>query len=315
MNKTLKRVLAGALALAMTGSMAACGSSAPAEKPAETPAAPSTPATPSTPAAPTTDANPYAELVAALGDDKVIRLATPGNYAPFTIYDEANKTWDGFEIELWQIIAEKVGMELELVQLDNPATFAELDLGRVDTVAKQISITPARQEKYDFTQPFFFSPYCLTVREDNDEIKTWADMEGKTMGLIEGSAMNEFIAMRDPDNKVKKNIYEGHAHLQEVNMGRVDAIAWAYLVLPYTMEKSPELKLKSVDIENPIYTEVNAYPFARTERGATMLELIDTVLGDMIADGSYGELCTEWFGLDVMETQPAKDYFAANPKN
>ena len=264
--------------------------------------------------APAGEAGDYAALVEKLGDDKTIRLATPGNYAPFTIYDEATKEWSGFEIQLWQIMAEKAGLELELVQLDNPATFAELDLGRVDTVAKQISITPARQEKYDFTRPFFFSPYCLTVREDNDEIKTWADMEGKTMGLIEGSAMNEFVAMRDPDNKVKKNIYEGHAHLQEVNLGRVDAIAWAYLVLPYTMEKTPELKLKSVDIENPIYTEVNAYPFARTDRGAAMRELIDTILGDMMEDGSYSELCTEWFGLDVMETQPAIDYFKENPK-
>lgn len=319
MNKTLKRILAGALALVMTGSMAACGNSAPAEnKPAETPAAPSTPApsTPSTPAAPTTDANPYAELVEALGDDKVIRLATPGNYAPFTIYDEASKTWDGFEIKLWQVMAEKAGVELELVQLDNPATFAELDLGRVDTVAKQISITPARQEKYDFTRPFFFSPYCLTVPADNEDIKTWADMEGKSIALAEGSAMNEFVAMRDPDNKVQKNVYESSGViLQQVMMGRADAAPWAYLVLPYTMKQKPGLNLKSVDIENPIYTEVNAYPFARTERGAAMLKLIDTILGDMIADGSYGELCTEWFGLDVMETQPAKDYFAANPKN
>ena len=306
-----KRAIALLTALAMSLSLfTGCGQkeeAAPATE-AATEAAKETEAAKAdeTPAA---EAGDYAALVEKLGDDKTIRLATPGNYAPFTIYDEATKEWSGFEIALWQIMAEKAGLELELVQLDNPATFAELDLGRVDTVAKQISITPARQEKYDFTQPFFFSPYCLTVREDNDEIKTWADMEGKTMGLIEGSAMNEFIAMRDPDNKVKKNIYEGHAHLQEVNLGRVDAIAWAYLVLPYTMEKTPELKLKSVDIENPIYTEVNAYPFARTDRGAVMLELIDTILGDMIEDGSYGKLCTEWFGLDVMETQPAIDYF------
>ena len=264
----------------------------------------------------TENTDKYSALVEKLGDDKTIRLATPGNYAPFTIYDEASKTWDGFEIKLWQIMAEKVGMELELVQLDNPATFAELDLGRVDTVAKQISITPARQEKYDFTQPFFFSPYCLTVPADNEDIKTWADMEGKSIALAEGSAMNEFVAMRDPDNKVQKNVYESSGViLQQVMMGRADAAPWAYLVLPYTMKQKPDLNLKSVDIENPIYTEVNAYPFARTDRGAVMLELIDTVLGEMIADGSYGELCTEWFGLDVMETQPAKDYFAANPKN
>ena len=96
-------------------------------------------------------------------DDRDIRIATPGNHAPFTMYDEAKQEWSGFEIELWHTIGEKSGYKIEFVRLDNPATFAELDLGRVDTVAKQISITPVRQQKYDFTRPFFFSPYCLTV--------------------------------------------------------------------------------------------------------------------------------------------------------
>ena len=289
----------------------------------EAPATTAAPATEATTAAKeeattaaTEAANPYADLVAKLGDDKTIRLATPGTYTPFTIYDQATKEWDGFEIELWRIMAEKTGLELELVQLDNPATFAELDLNRVDTVAKQISITPARQEKYDFTRPFFFSPYCITVHADNTEITQWSDLEGKTIALAEGSAMNEFIAQRDPDNKIKKNIYESSGIiLEEVNLGRVDACPYAFLVLPYYLESHPTFDLKSVATDDPIYTEVNAYPFARTDRGAILLELIDTILGDMIADGSYGELCEKWFGMDVMESQPAKDYFAANPKN
>ena len=74
------------------------------------------------------------------------------------------------------------------------------------------------------------------------------------------------------------------------------------------------MKLKSVDVENPIYTEVNAYPFARTDRGETLRNLTDKALSEMMEDGSYAELCKKWFKIDVMETQPAKDYFAQNPK-
>ena len=47
--------------------------------------------------------------------------------------------------------------------------------------------------------------------------------------------------------------------------------------------------MKSVDIDNPIYTEVNAYPFARTDRGSALRDLIDETLGEMIEDGSYTE--------------------------
>ncbi len=241
--------------------------------------------------------------------ERVIRVATPGNYAPFTIFDEATQEWSGFEIEFWHIVGEKSGYDIQFVRLDNPATFAELDLGRVDTVAKQISITPARQQKYDFTQPFFFSPYCLTVRESNEDVKSWKDMEGKSIGLAEGSAMNEFIAALDPENKVKKSTYEsGGILLQEVAAGRVDAVPFAYLILPWRLKKNPELKLKSVDAENPIYVEVNAYPFARTDRGRALLKLTDDVLTQMIEDGSYAKLCEKWFGMNVMDSKYAKEY-------
>ena len=241
--------------------------------------------------------------------DRIIRVSTSGIYPPFTIYDERTKEWSGFDIELWRAIGERSGYDIQFVRFVILASFAELDLGRVDTVAEQVSITPARQKKYNFTQPYFFSPYCLTVAADNEEIKSWKDMEGKTIALSEGSAMNEFVAALDRENKVRKSIYEsGSIPLQEVSLGRVDAYPYAYLVLPYALKKNPKLKLKSVDIENPIYVEVNAYPFARTDRGRELLELTDRILTQMIEDGSYAGLCEKWFGLDVMETKPAKEY-------
>ena len=242
-------------------------------------------------------------------EKRVIRVATPGNYAPFTMYDEATQEWSGFEIELWHTIGEKSGCGIQFVRLDNPATFAELDLGRVDTVAKQISITPVRQKKYDFTQPFFFTPYCLTVAESNEDVKSWKDMEGKTIGMPEGGACVEFIAALDPENKVKKSLYEfGGGLLQEVAMGRVTACPYPYLTLPYVLKKNPDLKLKSVDIDNPIFVETNAYPFARTDRGRELLKLTDGILTRMIEDGSYAKLCEKWFGMNVMDSKYAKEY-------
>ena len=253
--------------------------------------------------------------VAFAAEEKVIRVATPGTYAPFTMYDAATDEWSGFEIELWRAIGKRFNYDVEFLRFDIPATFAEVDLGRADTVAKQVSITPARQQKYDFSRPFFFSPYFLTVAETNEEIKSWKDMAGKTIALAEGSAMNEFVAALDPENKVKKFVYESDKNMfSEVSVGRVDACPSAFIELPNEMKRNPALKLKFVDLDNPIYTEVNAYPFARTERGRAILKMTNKALSQMIADGSYSELCKKWFGVDVMQTQSAKDYQAAHSK-
>ena len=240
---------------------------------------------------------------------QVIRVASHGAYPPFTIYDGATKEWSGFEIDMWRAIGEKAGYEIHFVQLDIAASFAEMDIDRVDAVAQSISITPIRQQKYDFTQPYFFSPYCLVVAESNNEVKSWKDMEGKTLGLREGHAMNEFIAALDPENKVKKSIYEiGNLALQDVSMGRITAFPYAYFVLPHVLKQDPKLKLKAVDVENPLYVEVNAYPFLRTEKGKKLLELTDGILTRMIEDGSYAKICEKWFGMNVMDSKYAKEY-------
>lgn len=243
--------------------------------------------------------------------DKVIKVATSGDYLGFTVYDETTKEWSGFEIDMWNEIADRIGYEVEFVQEDVASAFGDLEIGKVDTVAKQISITPAREEKYDFTQPYFFSPYSLMVKGDNEDIKTWSDMEGKTIGLADGSAMNEFIAQLDPDSKVNKTTYESFASIpQEVVLGRVDAMPYAYLLIPYLLEEHPDWDLKAVDTEHPIYTEVNGYPFARTDRGQELLKLVDEALTEIIADGTHKELSEKWFNYDVMQTEMAKEYQA-----
>ncbi len=243
--------------------------------------------------------------------DKVIRVATSGDYLGFTVYDEETKEWFGFEIDMWNEIGKRIGYEVEFVQEDVATAFGDLEIGKVDTVAKQISITPAREEKYDFTQPYFFSPYSLMVRGDNTDINTWADMEGKTIGLADGSAMNEYVAALDPDDKVNKTTYESFASIpQEVVLGRVDAMPYAYLLIPYLLESNPDWDLKAVDTENPIYVEVNGYPFARTDRGAELLKLVDEALTEIIEDGTHKQLSEKWFDYDVMETEFAKEYKA-----
>ena len=291
----MKKLFALILAAAMLFSLTAC----------------STAETETTAAADTTSA---ADTTAAENEDtgdKVIKVATSGDYLGFTVYDETTKEWSGFEIDMWNEIASRIGYEVEFVQEDVATAFGDLEIGKVDTVAKQISITPARQEKYDFTQPYFFSPYSLMVRGDNTEITTWADMEGKTIGLADGSAMNEYVAALDPDNKVNKTTYESFASIpQEVVLGRVDAMPYAYLLIPYLLESNPEWDLKAVDTENPIYVEVNGYPFARTDRGAELLELVDNALTEIIEDGTHQELSEKWFDYDVMETEFAKEYKA-----
>ena len=120
------------------------------------------------------------------------------------------------------------------------------------------------------------------MAESNNEVKSWKDMEGKSIALPQGGSEIEFITALDPENKVKKSIYES-GMLHEVSLGRITACTYPALTLPYRLKQSPGLKLKSVDVENPVFVEVNAYPFARTDRGRELLKLTDGILTQMLS--------------------------------
>jgi putative amino-acid transport system substrate-binding protein len=85
--------------------------------------------------APTTEqSQPAAETeVDAIGE-KVLRIATPGNYRPFTIFDESTETWSGFEIDLWEEIGTRIGFDVEYIRIDIPGAFGEVDIGKADTL-------------------------------------------------------------------------------------------------------------------------------------------------------------------------------------
>ena len=65
-----------------------------------------------------------------------------------------------------------------LIQRDG--LFAGLDSGRYDMVVNGVEITDERAEKYDFTEPYGYIRTALIVADDNEEIKTFEDLNGKT---------------------------------------------------------------------------------------------------------------------------------------
>ena len=58
--------------------------------------------------------------------------------------------------------------------------------GKVDTVAQQISVTPAREEKYKFSEIYAYNPYKLSVRADDDSINSVEDLKGKRFACQPG---------------------------------------------------------------------------------------------------------------------------------
>lgn len=81
--------------------------------------------------------------------EQVIKIGTSGGYFPFTFMNEKDEL-TGFEIDVWNEIGKRIGYKPEFASGKFSGLFGMLDLGKIDTISNQISITQQRKEKYLF---------------------------------------------------------------------------------------------------------------------------------------------------------------------
>ena len=235
----------------------------------------------------------------------VIRVATPGTHPLFTRVN-ANGELEGYDIDVWEEIGRRLGKKIEWHQFALEGCFGALDAGKVDTATQQISITPARLEKYIFSEPYFLSPFKLYVVGTNDTITKLEDLYGKRLALVTGSATHEYIKELDPEGKVEIISLRADSTAtipSNVVNGKAEAAVTAVTVFP-DLKESSELDIKMVgDI---LFTQVNGFPFRKDEAGKKLCDEISKVVIEMREDGTLEKLAIKWFGYNPMEGLDAK---------
>src|SRR6187402_481413 len=102
------------------------------------------------------------DSLAAIKSSGILKVGTEGTYAPFTYHDGSGKLV-GFDVEVAEAIASKLGVKAEFVEGKWDGLIAGLDAKRYDTVINEVGITDARKQKYDFSDPYIASKAVLIV--------------------------------------------------------------------------------------------------------------------------------------------------------
>lgn len=232
-----------------------------------------------------------AEDLAKIKSAGVIRVGTEGTYAPFTYHDASGKLV-GFDVEIAQAVAAKLGVKAEFIEGKWDGLIAGLDANRYDAVANEVSITEARKAKYDFSSPYIASKAALIVRGDNTAIKTFADLKGKksanTLTSNFGKLAQSFGAEIVP-------VQGFNDSLELLASGRVDATINDSLSFLDYKKHQPNSKLKIAATEKD--ADFSGIIF---RKGNPQLQAaINKALADIKADGSYQKISFKYFGEDV----------------
>jgi cystine transport system substrate-binding protein len=219
------------------------------------------------------------------------RIGTEGTYPPFTYHNDQGKLV-GFDVEIGREIAKRLGVKAKFLEGPWDGLIAGLDAGRYDAVINEVGITKARQQKYDFSEPYIASKAVLIVRSDNDAIKSFDDLKGKSSAQTLTSNFGK-IAESHGATIVSTNGFD--QSIQLVVNHRADATINDSLSFLDFKKHKPNAPVKVV-ASLPDAT-VSGVIVSKGE--PKLVAAINKALEDMKTDGTYLKISKKYFGEDV----------------
>ena len=234
-----------------------------------------------------------ADQLASIQANGKLVVALEGAWQPWSYHDESD-TLVGYDVEVSRAIAEKLGVEPEYVESDWDSLFAGLDAGRFDIVCNGVEVTDERAKTYDFTTPYGYIHTALAVRKDNEDIKSFEDLKGKTTA---NSLASTYMELAESYGATVQGIDTLEETIQLLTAGRIDATLNADVSFYDYLNVHPDADFKIVaQTEEASHV---AIPLRKGDASATLLEAINNAIDELRADGTLKELSEKYFGQDI----------------
>lgn len=269
MKKALSLMTAAALAL----SLAACGSTASsaASSEAASPEAASSDAASSEAASETETAE-----LSTVEPGKLI-MSTNAAFPPYEMTTDSGE-FEGIDIETAQAIADKLGLELQIDDMDFDAALLAVQQGKSDMVMAGVTVTDERQNVMDFTDSYATGIQSIIVKEDSD-IASVDDLAGKKIGTQRGTTGYLYCSDDFGDENVVA-YDDGLTAVQMLNNGQVDCVVIDNAPAKEFIAANPGLKLLDT-----AYVE-ESYAIGIGKGNTELKDAINTALEELKADGT-----------------------------
>ncbi len=226
-------------------------------------------------------------LPAAQAADKELIVATDTAFVPFEFKQDGKYT--GFDIQLWEAIAQQAGLKYRLQPMDFNGIIPGLQTRNLDVALAGITIREDRAKVIDFSDPYYESGLAILVANDSP-IKTAADLQDKTVAVKIGTATVDYLKANVPSAKLKLFPNIDNAFL-ELATGRVDAVVHDTPNVQYYAKTAGQGKVKVVgSLKSGDFYGI-AFP-----KGSELVPVVNKALAELQANGTYDKLYETWFG-------------------
>ncbi len=228
-------------------------------------------------------------------------IGLDADFAPMGFTEDSGEIV-GFDIDLAEAVAEKMGVKLEVKPIDWDSKSMELSTGKIDFIWNGFSISDERKKEVLFSEPYLSTKQSIIVTADSP-IKTKADLAGKKIALQDGSTSEDALkADADTYESIgDQNISrfkENSQVLMEVESGRADAAVIDEVFVRYYLQKE-NLSDKYTVLEEGFDEE--DYGVGGRKNDAALIEAVNKALEECKAEGITSEISEKWFGEDLIK--------------
>lgn len=241
-----------------------------------------------------------------IADDSLTKILDKGKFVvglddafpPMGYREQGTNEIIGFDIDLAKEVASRLDVEVEFQPVIWDTIIEELNGGNIDVIWNGLTITPERQEKITFSDPYLDNAQIIVVQKGSP-LKTKADLAGKTIGLQGGSSAMNAVKSDAATYETLGEVVEFGSNdeaLLDLAAGRLDAVVVDVIVGRY-------YESQKADVYDVLEEDFGDEEFGVGFRKGDIAfrDMVQKALDEMKADGTGAKISEKWFGTDIMK--------------
>lgn len=220
--------------------------------------------------------------------DNVLTVGTNAEFPPFE-YVGSDGEPDGFDIALIKAIGEKMGMEVEVQNMEFNSLVAAIGT-KIDASIAGMTITEERKQAVDFSDPYYEAVQYVVVPKDST-IASAADLKNKTIGVQLGTT-GMFIA-EEIEGATVQSYNKAVDAVNDLNNGRVDLVIIDRNPAEVFVSKFPD---KVIAIDGAQFGFEPEWYAIALPKGSDLVGKVNDALAALKADGTFDKLVAEYIG-------------------
>ncbi len=244
----------------------------------------------------TTEAETEEETTEAQSEGGVLVMATNAEFPPYEFHEsvDGEDTIVGIDAEVAALIAEELGMTLEIEDMAFDSVLAAVQTGKADIAMAGITVTEERLKSVNFTDSYTTATQMIIVAEDSD-IAGPDDLAGKTIGVQLGTTGDIYV--EDVEDAKIERYSKGFEAVQALIQGKVDAV-----VIDGEPAKVFVSQNEGIKLLDEAFTE-EEYAIAIAKDNEELLEKVNDALNTLKENGEFQKVVDKYINDDTAEDE------------